>query len=72
MVFRKRRSASETYGFPGEFQRHRRKRVLGRLAAGALVFILGMVMTFVPIKKRPILGLSASLKAIGGILRYIT
>ena len=51
MMFRKRRSISETYGFPGEFQRHRRKRVFGRLAAGALVFILGMVMTFVPIKK---------------------
>lgn len=51
IVFRKRRSISETYGFPGEFRWHRRKRVLGRLAAGALVFILGMVMTFVPIKK---------------------
>ncbi|PCL90309.1 LTA synthase family protein [Paenibacillus lautus] len=51
MVFRKRTSTSETYGFPGEFQRHRRKRVFGRLAAGTLVFILGMVMTFVPIKK---------------------
>ncbi|MHA2857854.1 LTA synthase family protein [Paenibacillus lautus] len=51
MMFRKRRSTSETYGFPGEFRRHRRKRVLGRLAAGTLVFILGMVMTFIPIKK---------------------
>lgn len=51
MVFRKRRTTFQTYGFPGEFQRHRRKRVFGRLAAGALVFFLGMVMTFVPIKK---------------------
>lgn len=51
MVFRKRRTTSHTYEFPGELQRHRRKRVFGRLAVGALVFILGMVMTFVPIKK---------------------
>lgn len=51
MVFRKRRTALETYARPGEYRQHRRNRIIRRLVTGTLVFILGMIMTFVPIKK---------------------
>lgn len=51
MVFRKRRTALETYALPGEYRQHRRNRIIRRLVTGTLVFILGMIMTFVPIKK---------------------
>ncbi|GIO95874.1 sulfatase [Paenibacillus lautus] len=51
MVFRKRRSTFGTYALPGEYRQHRRNRIIRRLVTGTLVFILGMVMTFIPIKK---------------------
>ncbi|OIA99462.1 phosphoglycerol transferase [Paenibacillus sp. LC231] len=51
MVFRKRRTTLETYALPGEYRQHRRNRIIRRWVTGTLVFILGMIMTFVPIKK---------------------
>ncbi|MGV2788401.1 LTA synthase family protein, partial [Clostridium perfringens] len=51
MVFRKRRSSFGPYALPGEYRQHRRNRISRRLVTGTLVFILGMVMTFIPIKK---------------------
>lgn len=51
MVFRKRRSTTNGYLFPGEQRQQRHKRINRRLVTGTLVLILGLVMTFVPIKR---------------------
>nr|WP_234973057.1 LTA synthase family protein [Paenibacillus vortex] len=51
MVFRKRRSTTNGYLFPGEQRQQRHKRINRRLVTGTLVLTLGLVMTFVPIKR---------------------
>lgn len=51
MVVHKRKTAIIAYGLPGEHRQQRRTRVLRRLVTGTLALILGIAMTFVPIKR---------------------